>query len=611
MGLPEAELSVQQQLTGVEMAVGVRLDPLGVILMVAAGGELIEVTQDRALAMAPVALDEAMDLIAQLRVARVLGGYRGRARVDSEALARLLIVVGEVATAIPEIAELDMNPVFVNERGAFVADAVCVLEPAAPEEEDVEFPDLHRLFAPRRVVVVGGSSDERKVGGRILRYLRQGDFGGEILVVNPKAMDADDVTSVPSVADVRRPVDLACIAVPASAVAAVVRECASAGVSYAIVYSSGFAEAGPPGAEAQSQLVDTAGNVRIIGPNTIGIAAPSRKLFATFGMALERDGLLSGPVALVSQSGAIASSLFSRTADFGVGLSHWISVGNEADLGIEDFVAHLADDSSCEIICLFIEGIRRPAAFAAAVARAHDAGKPLIAVKTGRSEAGRKAAASHTGAMTGVDSSYDAFFRRHGIIRVDGLPDLFVAAKGVMTLGPVTGQRVGIVSMSGGACSLLADRCVAAGLEVPTLDVKVQQALLGVLPEFSAVTNPVDVTAVGVERPHLVRDVVDVLRRSGAVDLVLVQLSTNADPGAAAMATDLVELHSHPGVPFLVARLGSPALAPEAMGIYGRAGMPVFTWPEELVVAASAAVQHGCVLSKQKVAGEAELWTSA
>jgi acyl-CoA synthetase (NDP forming) len=608
LGLHGARLTVQRQIEGVEAAVGIRRDPLGVVCMVAGGGTLIELYRDVALGMAPVDEVEAADMVARLRLAKLLAGYRGAPQADTGALVHLVVTMSRLALAVPEIAELDLNPVLVGAHGCVAVDASGTLAAANPDEPSQQFGDLRFLLEPRGVAIVGASDDGRKVGGLLLKYLRKHDFGGEVVVVHPTKRSIDGVDAVRTLQDAHGPLDLACVAVPADAVEEVVTDCMRSGVPGGVIYSAGFAESGERGRMLQERLVGmTRGRFRFLGPNSMGVAVPSRGYFATFGMALEADILPEGPIGFVSQSGAIASSLFSRSAEFGTGFSHWVSVGNEADLGVEDVVAYLADEDSCKVICLFLEVVRRPKAFANAAAKALRAGKALIALKTGRSEAGRAAAASHTGALSGSDDTYSAFFAQHGVIRVRNLPGLFVAAQGILTAGEAVGTRIGIVSMSGGACSVLADACVAAGLVVPPLDQTTQQRLRSVIPAFGGVRNPVDVTAVGIQRPHMVRDAVAILREAASVDLVLVQLSTNADPAAHQMASDLVGLLDEPGPPVLIGRLGSPALAPKAVQVYQQRGVHVFAWPEQLVEAAVASVSYG--RARHRIM-EVERWTS-
>lgn len=594
LGLADFQVSVQEQLHGVEMAIGVRRDALGPVCMVAAGGTLIEIHNDAATAVAPVGQDEALRLVSRLRIARLLDGYRGREPADVTGLASLLQTVSSLASRIPELAELDLNPVFVGPGGCLIADASAVVDVTTRSEDTPELADLSRLLAPRRIAVIGVGSTAGRVGRLIVRYLDKHKFPGEVIAVSPSVSHVDGATTVQSLDQVSGAVDLACIAVRAEATADIVAQCVRRGIPGGIIFSSGFAEAGEDGVELQRQvLAAAAGKFRIIGPNSMGMVAPSRKLFATFGMALEADEVAQGAVGFVSQSGALASSLFSRSAAAGIGFSHWISVGNEADLGVEDFVAHLADDDACRVICLFLEAIRRPAAFAAAAARARAAGKAIVVLKAGRSNAGRAAAASHTGALTGSDASYSAFFERHGLIRVNDLEDLFMAAHGILMAGPAPGRRAGIVSMSGGACSVVADACAAAGLEVPTLDAATQQRLRTVVPSSGGVTNPVDVTAMGIWRPQMIRDTVGALLDSPAIDMVLVQLSTNADPAAIDMARDLIKLRASSAKPILIGRLGSAEIAPRAVAAYEQAGVHVFSWPEQLVTAAAASAAFG------------------
>jgi acyl-CoA synthetase (NDP forming) len=590
-------LSVQQQLSGIELAVGVYRDQLGPVVMVAAGGTLVELLDDAAREMAPVSAGQAHGMIATLRAADLLTGYRGSAPVDVAALAELIAAVSELAVAVPEIAELDLNPVFVSPTGALAADARCTLRPLPPAARADLYPGVEGFVASRRIALIGGSSARLKVGGLVARYLRKHGFAGDLVIVNPNGTEVDGARVVRTVGEIAEPVDLACIAVPRGAVAGAVSDCVAAGIPNGIIFSAGFAESGEAGRRAQEELVALAdGRFRFVGPNSMGVAALHRDLIATFGMAMEADSFRRGSVAFISQSGSIASALFSRAEELDVAFSHWISVGNEGDLGIEDFIGYAADDPDCQVICLFVEVIRRPEAFAAAAARARAAGKPVVAYKTGWTDAGRAATASHTGAMASADAVYSAFFRRHGVVRVADLSDLFTVATALSAAGGAAGKRIGIVSMSGGACSILVDYCESLGLEVPAFDGELRAALAALLPAYATSGNPVDVTATGIQQPELVSDSMRLVLGSGTVDLVLLQLGTNADPSATVMAQKLAELRAASPVPFLVGRLGAPSLAPAALRVYAAAGIPVFRWPEQLAAAAAASVTFGTVV---------------
>lgn len=592
-GAPERTvLSVQAQLRGVEFAIGARRDALGPLCVIAAGGTMIELLGDQAAALAPLNHAEARALVQRLNIAPVLAGFRGDAPLAVNALVDTLVSVSQLVVDHPEIAELDLNPVFVSAEGCEIADARAVLDspPAAGESRSISADVIDRLFHCSSLAIIGASSNPLKVGSLILRYLRERRWPGRLVAISRKPLDVSGVESYTSLSEVPGEIELACIAVPASQVPDVIDQCVAREIGAGIIFSAGFSESGDGGAALEREAVArTRGRFRFVGPNTIGIAAPSASLFATFGMGLESDRIRSGSVAFISQSGAIVSSLISRGAEFGLGFSRWASVGNEADLGVEDFIAYLADDDETRVICLFLEVIRRPEAFLRAAAAARAAGKPIVAVKTGRSEAARLAALSHTGAITGTAVAYDAFLEKAGVHQVPSLQAMWAAARGLETFGHVEGTRAGIMSMSGGACSVLADACAAAGLSVPQLSESGQRRLREVIPSFGGVGNPIDVTAAGISAPDLVARSLQILRCSGDVDFVLLQLSTNADPGAERIARDLVALRDEPGVPFAIGRLGSPDLAPRALEVYAQHGVHVFSWPEHLIEGARAA----------------------
>lgn len=604
-GVQAPKLSVQRQLAGVEVVVGIRRDPLGPMCAFGAGGTLVELLRDVVVLPAPCTRQQVKDELATLRLWSLLTGYRGRPPAKIESLVDLIVNVSELAVSVPEISELDLNPVFVSDGEALVADARMFLavpsEPAAPRRAQ---PDLRPLFRPRRIAVIGSVANPKSLGGLLARYLRSNGFEGDLVAVNPKGIGNADIRGFHSLAEVPDSVDLACIMTPAESVEGAVSACISARVPVGIVFSAGFAESGPDGDALQSRIKAVAGDrFRFVGPNTIGIGSPVNRLFATFGMAMESANVAPGKVGFVSQSGAIASSMVSRSYEFDLAFSHWISTGNEADLDVVDFVQHLVDDPQTSVIALFLEVIRRPNDFAEACRAAIAAGKAVVAFKSGRSEAGRLAAASHTGAIAGSDASYGAFLKDCGVIRVGHLSELFTASQGLLLAGGLAGNRAAIITMSGGIASLLADACSEAGFQVPDLPGDVKMSLREIVPRFGGVSNPIDVTAEGITRPEMMREVIRLVRSSGAVDVVLIQLTTNADPGASQMAADIIEAQRSPGPPMLIARLGSPALAPVAVKAYRDAGLHVFTWPESLVQAAAACLAFGRMTRRNLRAG--------
>ncbi len=584
--------SVQRRLEGVEIALGATRDHLGPFVMVSTGGALIEIADDAAMAMAPVDRVTAERTLRSLRIWPLLNGYRGRPAADIGAIVDLIVGVSRLAVAAPQLSEFDLNPVFASAAGCLAADGAAVLTdpPSVEEREGGGGAALRQILAARRIAVFGGVSRPEQVGSRLLRYLRDHGFTGDVVAIAPEA-DGEGVYR--DLGAIGQPVDMACIAVPAAGVESVVEQCIAAGVPTGVIFSAGFAEMGADGAASQSAIAANAhGRFRFLGPNSYGVVAPHKRMFASFAGALEVEAT-AGDVAFISQSGAIASALYSRAREYGLGFSRWIAVGNEADIGIADCIEEAVDDAGTRVVCLFLEMIRRPMAFQAACRAAHRSGKPVIAFKTGVSETGRRAAASHTGALSGSDRVYDAFFRNCGVVRVRELSALFAAAQGLLSAGAVAGRRVAVVTMSGGIASLLADSLEADGLELATFPADIQQRLRRILPSYATASNPVDLTVAPIGAPGMIRSVLQIIRNSGAADLMLVQLTTNADPAAARIAAELISERDEPGLPVLIGRLGARVLAPRAMRLYREAGVHVFDWPEQLAQAAAACVTYG------------------
>lgn len=600
---------VAPRLEGVEMIVGMRRDPtLGPFVVVGAGGVLVEVLGDHAIAPIPVDAAGAMDLIRSLRAVSMLDGRRGARVLDMDALSHVVAAVSALAEGDPRLAEVDLNPVIVGERGAVAVDARVVRnrETTAPATARRER-DLHPMVDPRSIAVVGASTDANKLGARIVRYLVRHGFTGRVVPIHPTALEIGGRSAVPSVADTAQ-IDLACIVVPPAHVESALEDCAGAGIKNAIIHTAGFAEAGPDGADAQRRIVEVARStgINVCGPNSLGIISPGQAVFSSFAGALESASVQSGRIGFVSQSGAIASSLLSRSVEDGVGFSRWISSGNEADLDLADYVSFLASDPETALIALFVEQIRDGQAFRAAVGEALRAGKPVLAYKAGRSAIGRRATQSHTGALAGDDELYESFLRAAGVVRVSSLRDLLDAARVIVSVPPARGRRLGVLTMSGGASSVIADIATAHGLALPQPDARTARALASLLPAAATVANPLDVTAAAMVDARILTSAVARLAEGDFVDIVLVQLTTNADPVAAEMATALVQICRSAGKPVVISRLGSAALAPRAMEIYRAASVPVLTWPEDAtrvawaVAAAAEAVAN--VSSQQEVA---------
>ena len=384
------------------------------------------------------------------------------------------------------------------------------------------------LFNPSSIALVGASGDPRKNTSRPQRFLRKHGYTGRIVPVNPGRQEIFGEIAYPDIAAVPGAVDHAFIMVPAAAVAAAVEQCAEKGIPVATIYSDGFAETGPEGRRAQERLlaIASASGMRLVGPNCIGLISTEPSCALSVNAVLEFADITKGPLAIVSQSGSMIGGLLSRGLGRGVGFSKLISVGNEADLGVGEIADLLVDDPHTGAILLFMETLREGTHLARAARRAYAAGKPIIAYKMGRSEVGQDLAASHTGAMAAGDEVADAFFRAHGILRVDVLEALFELPALVHKQQPAGGHRVAVMTTTGGGAASVVDRLGTCNVEVvaPTERVISNLAQQDVRIGTARLT---DLTLAGA-RKEIYSAVLNELLASDHCDLVLAVVGSSA-----------------------------------------------------------------------------------
>ena len=397
---------------------------------------------------------------------------------------------------------------------------------------DAAFPlSLDNFLAPSSVAVIGASPDPHRIRGALLEMLRNNGYPGAIYPVNPSYRDIAGLRCYESIAAVGAPVDLAVIAIPAASVLPALEECAAAGVRNVIIISSGFAEddAAPPEMQASIAALARRTGMRICGPNAEGFHNEQARVTATFSPAADRaagERLVASQrrVGVVAQSGGMGFALYNRGLALGLPFSIIATTGNEADLTAADFFAHLARDENTAAILLFLESIRDAAGFAAAAEAARAAGKPVVALKIGRSAAGKQATLSHTASMAGWDAAYDALFHRHGITVAAEVDEALSIMAGFVTSPPARGNRVAVVTVSGGAGAWAADSLSAAGLELPALGAATQAEIAGFIPSYGATRNPVDLTAGGAFGGGTLR-AITLLSRDDTVDQIAVVTS--------------------------------------------------------------------------------------
>lgn len=450
---------------------------------------------------------------------------------------------------------------------------------------------ISRLLQPRSVAVIGASADPSKTAGRPVAYLQKHGFTGRILPVNPKADRIGDLLCYADIASLPETPDVAIVLLGAERAHLAVKELSARGCAAAIVLASGYTETGEDGARRQQQLMEAAGAMRILGPNTIGLVNLTDSIVLSATGALEMDQFPVGGIGVVSQSGGILGSLLSRAAARGIGLSKLISTSNEVDLELADFIDHLADDPATQVIALYIETVRDPAKFRTACLKAARQGKPVVAFKIGRSEAGAQAAVSHTGAMAGADRMYDALFKQVGVIRAQTFNDLLDIPVALATGRHLRGQRVAILTSTGGAGTLVSDDLGVGGFETPVPDADTAGALRALQTGSEAVLdrNPIDVTLAGL-RPDLLRGAIRALLASPSYDalVIIVGSSSLAMPELMANAIrDCLPESDKPVMAYV-----SPH-APEVGALLTRSGVPAFAAAESCTAALAAMFKFG------------------
>ena len=443
-----------------------------------------------------------------------------------------------------------------------------------------------KLMEPGSIAVIGASTDPKKTAGRPIAYLQKHHFKGKIYPVNPRVEEIAGLKCYPDIESLPETPDVAIIMVGTDKALSAVQALAKLGTPAAIVLTSGFAEHGPEGLKKQEELIAAAGKMRILGPNTIGMVNVTDDIPLSPSSALEMDEFPKGGVSVISQSGGILGSLLSRATASGLGLSKLVSTSNEADLGMADFVDYLIEDINTKVIVLYIESIRHPEKFRAAALRAKQAGKPIVVYKVGKSEAGIKAAISHTGALAGTDKMYDALFKQTGIIRANKFSD-FLDIPAALSSGRVLkGKRVAILTSTGGAGTLVADSLGECGFETPAPDEATAARLRALQPGDQAVLdrNPIDVTLAGLQ-PDLLRGAISALLDSPTYDaliLILGSSSLSMPDLMAGAVRDCMQSSDKPVIAYV-----SPH-APIAGALMTKLGVPAFSQPESCSVALSS-----------------------
>jgi acyl-CoA synthetase (NDP forming) len=467
--------------------------------------------------------------------------------------------------------------------------------------------NLHPLLNPKSIAIIGISNDPSRIGGRIYRYLRNHGYKGNVFPINPKYQEIDGIRCYPDVASIPVEADVALVAVPEQLVLSVLVEAGKAKVKAAIIYSAGFSELGDEGKEKQQklkQLADEYG-MSICGPNCVGIIGFHNQTAMSFSQFLDVSKLIPGDIAFISQSGALGGALLNRIQDRSIGISHFVSTGNEAILETSDYIEYFLDDPKTSVIMILMEGIKDGEKFLRVADLALKRGKPIVVMKVGKTEKGGKAASSHTGSMTGSDIVYDAVFKQKGVIRVEEVEDLYLTASTLSKCKPSKGHRVGIITTTGGGGVILSDELVSIGMDIPELSGPTIEGLTNTKASFGTVKNPLDLTAQVVNDPLLFPKSIQTFIQDENLDNIIVALAMVAGDRSKERASYIIEAARSTDKPILT-WWASGSLSNPGMKMLEDSQVPLFTSPNRCVKALHSLVWYATYLKKKddRVMGE-------
>ncbi len=437
--------------------------------------------------------------------------------------------------------------------------------------------NLDKIFHPKSIAVVGASEREGSIGAALMRNLLKGGFTGDLYPINLRRKKVMDIRAYPSVRDLKTPVDLALISTPIATAAKIVKECAEAGIGGVVIISAGGKEIGAAGKNVEAAIRKEASRngLRVIGPNCLGIVSSRSRLNASFASHMP----LPGKMAFISQSGAICTAILDLSIREHFGFSYFISLGSMLDVDFGDVIDYLGNEPDVGSIVMYVESLTRFRNFMSA-ARAVSRVKPIIVLKAGRSQAGAKAAASHTGALAGEDAVYDAAFKRAGILRVKTFEELFDCAELLAKQPKPSGPDLAIVTNAGGPGVMAADVLSDYGVEPAALSTGTISKLDQILPPFWSKSNPIDM--LGEATPALFRKVVQICLDAKETNGILIMAAPQALTDSTKIAAALVDLLQKNSFPVFTCWLGGADME-NGRKIFNQAGIPTFDTPERAV----------------------------
>lgn len=513
---------VQPQIQGKrELVAGLFRDPqFGPVVMFGIGGVFTEALADVTFRLAPITETDAADMLTEIRAKAFLGKYRGEEAIHRRQIIQTLQGLSRIGVEIPEIAEIDINPLLASSDGRLWAvDALVVLGEAHIDRQlppPVSPDAIGAIFYPKSIAFIGASAHMGKWGHMLMSNTISGGYAGNVFLVNPKADTIAGRKTYPTVCDIPEPVDLAVVTVPAAGVLDLIPQLKEKGIGNMLLITSGFGETGEEGKKLEAKLVRAAreAGILILGPNTMGICNPHINFYCTGFPAKPA----AGSTTMVSQSGNMGVQLLAFAEQQGIGIRGFCGSGNEAMMSIEDYLDGLEVDTLTRTAVLYVESVKNGRRFFEGARRVGKK-KPIVLLKGGQSQAGKRAAASHTGALTSDSRVFDAVCRQAGIVKVDQSMELLDLGAAFSSLPLPKGNRAAIMTLGGGWGVVAADLCSQFGLDVTELSTDIIKEIDKILPPYWSRSNPIDL--VGEQDPTLPRAVLELLLKWNGCDAVI------------------------------------------------------------------------------------------
>jgi acetate---CoA ligase (ADP-forming) len=586
-------LLVQETVSGLrELVCGLtRVDPFGPCVMFGFGGIFTELIKDAVFRIAPLTIEDARKMVKEIRTQKLIGSFRGQYDVDMNELSQVLVALGEIGLQYDDILQIDINPLKIGTDGKLTAvDALIVLkdqkgdvtvaltEPGQRETTRIETKeDLTPFFEPGSVAIVGASSAPGKPGHEVIRNIQANGYEGRLYLVNPKGGEILDIPVHSSIESLPEKTELAVIILPAHMCPQALRDCVAKGIRHVVISAGGFAEVDDSGAEIQRELIEIIreNKIRVLGPNTAGHTSTPHNFTSTF---FPLGNIRRGKVSYITQTGNFCTHTMKHilTAEH-FGVSRVIGLGNAIDIDESEVLEYLASDPQTDAIVIYLESFKQPRRFLE-VARAVTRHKPVIMLKSGSTEAGKRAAIAHTAAMAAEDRVVDGMLRQAGIVRIWDYTHLILAGK-VLSMVPLPkGNRVSFLAPSGAMLVVLTDLCTRLGLEVPALESQSLKRLQKISPPFIRMRNPVDIWAAastrGVEFGY--REGMEAVLKDPNIDAIVPILMLTKETGIPSYDFIIELAQKYPEKPIFVSFSGDKQYVDECKEYLEPRGVPTF-----------------------------------